>query len=235
MKARRCVVPDCDIKHEAKGYCRRHYRAYKKHGDPLVRGVSSTQFTSEEVARRWRDDPRYRATMLTLHTGESNNRFTGAKKAATCLACGTAFKYYPSNRWSGKYCSRKCSYTSPERSEKLRQAQLGKKATIETRKKLSESHIGLLAGAASPSWKGGISKLAQGLRSHPEYARWRQAVFAKDDYTCQLCGIRGGRLEADHHPYSFSKYPERRLDVDNGRALCKPCHHHVTYVTKEWR
>jgi hypothetical protein len=159
-----------------------------------------------------------------------------AKITLECQVCGQTFTCYPNyNGVERRFCSRSCAYKCPLRGEKIRQANLGKKASPELRKKLSEAHIGKMCGPDSPSWKGGISKYTQGLRSHPAYARWRQAVLAKADYTCQLCGVRGGKLQADHHPYPFSKYPDRRLDVDNGRALCRACHHHVTYVTKEWR
>lgn len=32
---RTCSIPYCNNKHEAHGYCRRHYRSYKKYGDAL--------------------------------------------------------------------------------------------------------------------------------------------------------------------------------------------------------
>lgn len=55
-----------------------------------------------------------------------------------------------------------------------------------------------------------------------EYKLWRRAVFARDDYTCQFCGSRGGKLVADHfRPWSI--YPALRYDVGNGRTLCMEC------------
>lgn len=32
-----CSVDGCENKHEAKGYCKKHYRTFKKYGDPLVK------------------------------------------------------------------------------------------------------------------------------------------------------------------------------------------------------
>lgn len=52
---------------------------------------------------------------------------------------------------------------------------------------------------------------------------WRTLVFERDNYTCRECGIRGGRLHADHiKPMAF--FPELAHDVSNGRTLCIPCH-----------
>lgn len=36
---RLCEIEGCNEKHEAKGYCKKHYRKYKKYGDPLVQPV----------------------------------------------------------------------------------------------------------------------------------------------------------------------------------------------------
>ena len=56
------------------------------------------------------------------------------------------------------------------------------------------------------------------------YRLWREAVFKRDDYTCQNCGKRGGKLNADHIKL-FALFPELRFKVSNGRTLCNaPCH-----------
>ena len=52
---------------------------------------------------------------------------------------------------------------------------------------------------------------------------WRKAVFARDDYTCQRCGVKGGRLEA-HHIKAYKPHPRLRHVLSNGLTLCKPCH-----------
>ena len=92
-----------------------------------------------------------------------------------------------------------------------------------------------LKGDKNPLWRGGSSYVGQGFRRKPEYEKWRLSVFERDNYTCKLCGNRGGKLIADHYPYSFSKHPERRLDINNGRTLCENCNYQVTYITKEWQ
>jgi 5-methylcytosine-specific restriction endonuclease McrA len=52
---------------------------------------------------------------------------------------------------------------------------------------------------------------------------WRIAVFSRDNFTCQRCGLHGGRLEA-HHIKPFKAYPQLRHRLSNGLTLCKPCH-----------
>jgi 5-methylcytosine-specific restriction endonuclease McrA len=52
---------------------------------------------------------------------------------------------------------------------------------------------------------------------------WRKAVFSRDDFTCQICGIKGGYLEADHIK-PFSTHHDLRFELSNGRTLCRPCH-----------
>ena len=61
------------------------------------------------------------------------------------------------------------------------------------------------------------------LRHSPEVTEWRLQVFCRDDYTCQKCGERGGRLEA-HHLNGWDHFIDERFSVDNGVTLCEECH-----------
>lgn len=60
-------------------------------------------------------------------------------------------------------------------------------------------------------------------RKTPEYKSWRKAVFERDNYTCQICGQRGGKLNA-HHVSRYAKSPGLRTDINNGITLCEQCH-----------
>ena len=81
-----------------------------------------------------------------------------------------------------------------------------------------------MRGENNPNWNGGT----YGTERHKfmgrvEYKNWRRAVFTRDDYTCQKCDQRGGRLNADHiKPYS--DYPQLALELGNGQTLCVACH-----------
>ena len=66
----------------------------------------------------------------------------------------------------------------------------------------------------------------QTIRNSEEYRLWRNAVFIRDGYTCQMCGRCGGKINA-HHIKRFSEYPDERLNIDNGITLCYACHKKV--------
>lgn len=74
------------------------------------------------------------------------------------------------------------------------------------------------------------------IRSSPEYAQWRRSVFERDNYRCVACNAKGD-LHADHiKPFAY--FPELRIELSNGRALCPPCHALTdTYKSKAraWR
>ena len=129
--------------------------------------------------------------------------------------------------WTGKK-------RSPEDIEKFRKSHLGKKQSEETRRKRMRA----ISGEKHYNWKGGITPLVRCVRRCFKYRQWRKEIFERDDFTCVLCGERGGWKEADHYPKTFSSIfhgnnietmegaldCEEFWDTSNGRTLCKKCH-----------
>lgn len=71
-------------------------------------------------------------------------------------------------------------------------------------------------GKSIPPWV----RKEERQRNSPKYKIWREKVFERDDYTCQICNRRGGSLNA-HHIKPFKDYPKLRFDVKNGVTLCE--------------
>jgi len=89
----------------------------------------------------------------------------------------------------------------------------------ETRKKISNS----LKGEKSYLWQGGITPKNLKIRKSIEIRLWREAVFTRDDYTCQKCGQYGWHLNA-HHIKDFAEFIELRTSIKNGITFCEKCH-----------
>lgn len=79
-----------------------------------------------------------------------------------------------------------------------------------------------MRGSNNPNWKGGFF-LERRPRESIEYKEWRNQVYERDNYTCQVCNVKGGKLVA-HHIKSWSKYPDLRYEKSNGLTLCEECH-----------
>ena len=84
-------------------------------------------------------------------------------------------------------------------------------------------NIPIVTGPDHWSWKGGLTPESKRIRSSAEYKHWRDAIFKKDNYTCQCCGKRGGKLNA-HHIKPFAQHEDLRFDINNGITLCEGHH-----------
>jgi len=80
-----------------------------------------------------------------------------------------------------------------------------------------------LTGPDSPGWKGGVSTENERGRKSASFRMWRNSVFKKDNWTCQKCYSRGGKLHP-HHIKPYALFKELRYDVNNGITLCADCH-----------
>ncbi len=108
--------------------------------------------------------------------------------------------------------------TSEEHKRKISEAMVGNKNAFGYRKKEEECRTPL------------NNRIRQGIESR----LWRESVFARDNWTCQKCKIRGCKLHP-HHIQNFAQYPELRFAIDNGITFCKECHEsfHKKYGKKD--
>lgn len=128
----------------------------------------------------------------------------------------------------------------PETREKMFDGMKRALASPEYREKMSERQ----RGEKNHWWRGGITMRNWGLRKviqHMfEYGYWRGQVFLRDNWTCQECGKRGGRLQAHHikefqvivDEFGVTNIEQAKMcvplwDVNNGKTLCDECHKNV--------
>jgi hypothetical protein len=94
------------------------------------------------------------------------------------------------------------------------------------------------------NWNGGISSTRHRLTNSFRWKQWRTQIFERDNYTCQECEQRGGKLHPHHiHPFEFAEilnYLKETLGTNClyeeaidckflwnpciGKTLCVDCH-----------
>ena len=127
----------------------------------------------------------------------------------------------------------------------------------ETKEKMSKSHQGICIphtektknkirkttrenakyGSENHSYKDGNSPLKKRVRKSWRFRVWREAVFQRDDYTCQQCKKRGFELHPHHQKRFADIWDEHKIttykeamdcielwDIQNGVTLCVVCH-----------
>lgn len=159
-----------------------------------------------------------------------------AKVRLNCKNCGHIYYRYKIRIRAG-FCSRQCWSRYQRKTGRIHRAcaTCGSlverfKNRLKTRKVFFCSRqchalwISInLSGSRSRNWQGGKTSEAYRIRHSLAYEELRRLVFLRDDYTCQLCLVRGGQLQLDHIK-AFARYPDLRLDPTNCRTVCVPCH-----------
>jgi transposase len=127
-----------------------------------------------------------------------------------------------------------------ERKKNISNAHLGKKISKEHKDKIRLKLLGLRVGHNHPMWRGGTSIMRNRLRQSYVYKNWRNVIYERDNYTCQLCFSSKKYLNC-HHIETFSSIVDRYKlesyddylnclllwDIDNGITLCKNCHESI--------
>jgi hypothetical protein len=157
-------------------------------------------------------------------TAGSQKKCSNCRK---CEECGKEIKY-SHKRFCNNSCAGKWKYKNYSNIRDIIKQGREEAYKPEAREKIRQAHIGKpkynMRGENNPNWSGGTYGTERHtLMGRIEYINWRKSVFERDNYTCQICYTRGGKLEADHIiPYIADK--SKALDLDNGRTLCKECH-----------
>ena len=148
-------------------------------------------------------------------------------------------KLGPLNPRFGKSSTTRGRTHTEEEKQKIREARAKQIITESHREKISEGNKrayreGRRSILTHPFYIDGRSSGKSPIKKTFLYKLWREKVFERDDYTCQICGIRGGEIQADHiKPQSV--YPELRFELSNGRTLCRPCHMETdTWGMRHW-
>jgi len=101
---------------------------------------------------------------------------------------------------------------SKEHLEKMRNIRLG-----------NPLHFKIPRGVNHWNWKGGVTSENSKLRKSVSFRLWRNDVYQRDNFTCQKCLVRGGRL----NPHHIKNLADNKIDcykVKNGITLCEKCH-----------
>lgn len=149
-----------------------------------------------------------------------------------CPVCHKKFQPISSNGECTKTCSKKCDGESRRGkptwlSEHVKKGECFNTGRTHFKKGVSSWSKGKKcpqrAGDKHYNWKGGLSSENKIIRHGIEYRLWQESVFARDNFTDQKTGIRGGNLHA-HHILNFSSNPELRFAIDNGVTLSEKSH-----------
>lgn len=154
----------------------------------------------------------------------------GPTLEVACCVCQKQFRTWAYRLEVGALtCSRSCSKTAKERGEHRTCA------ICDTPFYASRQSIDRGQGHYCSVFCYGLARRRQNHegRNGWQYRDWRKAVYKRDRWTCQRCGARGVELHA-HHIQMWSRFPDLRFEITNGRTLCWPCHYQTHIEEGTW-
>lgn len=160
----------------------------------------------------------------------------------TCPHCNQTFNR---NKATQSYCSAVCAvsfrnkHSNPSKSveARLKIARCAKNrgtGHMNTTEAKEKQRVSIL-GKNHWNWQGGLTHNNKRLRNTKKHREWVKSILKRDNYTCQICLVRGGTLEVDHiKPFAF--FPELRTEDSNARTLCTNCHKKTdTYMGRAYK
>ena len=133
-------------------------------------------------------------------SGDKNNNWRGGEVDKVCKECGKKFNTKIARKDTSKFCSSRCYWNSQDIKDSFSKEN-------------------------NPNWHGGTTSENMRIRGSVDIRLWRDAVFERDGYLCQMpdCDKTERFLNA-HHIKKFSTHEELRLNINNGITLCRKCH-----------
>lgn len=160
-------------------------------------------------------------------------------KNPNLVSRGIRSKEFRENISLRKYGNTLSEETKDKLSKSMQGKNLGRPISEKQKNQISKTLMGIPTGRSGPlsnlyidgRHKNNYSERQVAFNSS-EYKIWRKSIFERDNYTCQMCGQRGGDLEADHI-IPWAQSIELRYELSNGRVLCIKCHRQTpTYGVK---
>ena len=112
-----------------------------------------------------------------------------------------------------------------ETKQKISRAGLGRKASNETKKRMSDAQIKI--GNKPPQFFGEKSSAFVGTYY------WLKQAKIRDDYTCQICGLKDVEIIEIDHIIPKSVRPDLKFELSNLMCLCPNCHRRKTNREKK--
>lgn len=185
---------------------------------PYPKGKPKSQESKDRASatmrRRW-SNPEEREKRISLVMPKRT-----ARENRECPICRLMFIALITK--GTKYCSNKCRHIG-KRKPMPKCIDCGNDVAARTaRFRCRSCYNKWFHGENTWRWNGGVTPKYKSIRMSAAYNQWRTNVFTRDKFQCVLCG-NSGKLHADHIK-PFSEFPELRLNINNGRTLCIPCH-----------
>lgn len=202
-----CDHNGCDKKHDSHGFCTHHARQFRKYGHILTKEekfLNQSVAATKRLKKFYAENPNRPRRKISLEKRAAmkgvrkNTGRTHFQKGITPWNKGTKGLMGAWNKGIKR---------TPEQIEHLRQINIGRR----------------------PWNKIGDGVTPQNKLEREKFRKQLQMlIFQRDDFTCQICEVRGGNLQVDHIK-RWAEYPELRFEKDNCRTVCMACHYYITF------
>lgn len=153
-----------------------------------------------------------------------------------CSICNVEFRIYKNGHKNKTYCSYKCSARGKSLKVTINKNCLFcRKIFMQTRwrkNKFCSANCFFLynKGVNHYAFKG-VYNTNSKIRGSSEYKEWRNFIYKRDNFTCQICGDTN-KLRANHIK-RFADYFHLRFETTNGITICSNCDYKLILKREE--